>query len=250
MTWNRFANRFHGPICQIRDWYESDFEAVVPPCWFVGTALPHRVIAPASDYDRLRGSGGSATLSAATAVASHPWPYGSASSAERYVATLAGHAIEVFVPVGGPSTLPSAQQACNALHAVPARQRTHTRTVHLCPTAHPNSAPGRTIGGEAGSGVVTLFPYPSALTQNVVDNLIMHEIGHNFQGSLWQSSADVAVWTAAAARDTQSPSRYARENSGDDFCEFLIIFNTTRGTLCETSARTIFRHRWDQMLTY
>lgn len=106
------------------------------------------------------------------------------------------------------------------------------------------------MGGEAGSGVVTLFPYPSALTQNVVDNLIMHEIGHNFQGSLWHSGADVAAWTAAAARDTQSPSRYAQANSGDDFCEFLIIFNTVRGTLCETSARTIFRHRWDQMLTY
>ena len=165
MTWNRLFDddrdrlfddrgdslfgdhRFRGrrPMCSYREWRE--YQPLIPPCWFAGTALPHRVIAPASDYDRLRGSGGSATLSTATAVASHSWPYGSASSAQRFVAAFGVHSIEIFVPVGGPSSLPNAQQVCNALQAVPARQRTHTRTVHLCPNAHPNSTPGRTVGG-------------------------------------------------------------------------------------------------------
>ncbi len=243
-------NKFYGPICQVRDWFDSDFREVIAPCWFESATLPQRVIAPEGEYNRLRSNGGAATLSAATAIATYQWPYGTASNAERFIATLGGSSIEITLPVGGSATLPTARQVCDALKAVPSRHRMHTTAVILCPTPHPTSTTRRTVGGEAGSGTITLFPLTSAITQNDVDNRIMHEIGHNFQGSLWHSGADVATWTAAAARDARSPSTYAQSNSGDDFCEFLIIFNTVRGTLCEPSAQAIFRNRWNQMLTY
>lgn len=259
------SNRFYGPICQVRDWFESERRvfgasntatvsapqaSAASPCWFQLSLLPQRVIAPAGAFAGLRSRGGTATLPSATAIAAYSWPYGAASSAEQYLATIGGSRLEIIRPSGSSSTLPSAQQVCDAMRAVPTAQRIHTSKVILCPTPHPSSTTRATVGGEAGSGEVRLFPLRSTITQNDVDNRIMHEIGHNFQGSLWHSTADVADWGLAAARDAQAPSIYAQSNPGDDFCEFLIIFNTVRGTPCELAARTMFRYRWEKMLTY
>lgn len=259
------SNRFYGPICQVRDWFDGErrvFGAsnaatvsvspalASPACWFQLSLPPPRVIAPEAAFTALRSRGGTATLSSATAIAAYSWPYGPASNADQHLATIGGSRLEIIRPSGSSPTLPSAQQVCDAMRAVPAVQRLHTSRVILCPTSHPSSTARTTVGGEAGSGVVVLFPLRSAITQNDVDNRIMHEIGHNYQGVLWRSAADVSGWGAAAALDAQAPSTYARSNFGDDFCEFLIVFNTVRGTPCESAGRTMFRYRWEKMLTY
>ena len=258
------SNRFYGPICQLRDWFDSERRvfgasntatasatpaSASPPCWFQASPLPQRVIAPDGAFAALRSRGGSATLSPPTAMADHSWPYGVTSNAELYFATIGGHRLQIIRPSGSKPPLPSAQQVCDAMRAVPTVHRVHTSKVILCPTPHPSSTTRATVGGEAGSGEVRLFPLRSAITQNDVDNRIMHEIGHNFQESMWHSAADVAGWRMAATNDAQAPSTYARSNFGDDFCEFLIIFNTVRGTSCELVARTMFRNRWEKMLT-
>ena len=259
------SNRFYGPICQLRDWFDSERRvfgasntaavsvsptSAAPPCWFQLSLLPQRVIAPEGAFAALRSRGGTATLSSATAIAAYSWPYGPASSAEQYLATIGGSRLEIIRPSGSSPTLPSAQQVCEAMRAVPAVQRGHTSKVNLCPTSHPDSTTRATVGGEAGSGVVTLFPLRSTITQNDVDNRVMHEIGHNYQGNLWHSAVDVSGWGAAATLDSHAPSTYAQANFGEDFCEFLVIFNTVRGTPCESTARTMFRYRWEKMLTY
>lgn len=223
---------------------------VSAPCWFMVPPLPRRVVAPDGAFDALRRRGGTASLSAATAIASYRWPYGPPSNAEQHFATMSGRRLEIIRPAGTNPTLPTVQQVCDALQAVPSTHRQHTTKVMLCPTPHPNSTSRSTVGGEAGAGEVTFFPLSTAITQNDVDNRMMHEIGHNLQGSLWHSAADVAAWTAVATSDPQAPSVYAQTNFGDDFCEFLIIFNTVRGTPCELTARRLFPQRWDKMLTY
>ena len=54
----------------------------------------------------------------------------------------------------------------------------------------------------------------------------------------------------AAAADNRLPSEYAGTNPGDDFCEFNILFTTTRGTSCEATARQLYPNRWAAMLQY
>lgn len=259
------SNRFYGPICQVRDWYTEDRRVLgasaavsasskqasaSAPCWFETQPIPALVMAPDEAYVRLRRQGGTANLSAGTSLADYRWPHGPASEAQRFVATLGSQQVEILRPLSTVANLPSAQQVCHALQAVPAVQRAFTRRVILCPTPHPNSTARSTIGGEAGSGEVTLYPSSTPPTQNEVDNRIMHEIGHNYQGNFWHSRDDVAAWGAAAALDPQAPSRYAQGNSGDDFCEFLIIYNAVRSTACEAAARNLYGHRWSQLERY
>jgi hypothetical protein len=137
-----------------------------------------------------------------------------------------------------------------ALRALPASQRVLTNRVILSPTPHPDTTATATTAGEAGSGVITLFPMRNAQSQNDFDNRVMHESGHNYQGTIWRDGAAVGAWQVAATSDHRLPSPYAGSNSGDDFCEFGILYNTARGTPCEAQARQLYPNRWAKMVSY
>jgi hypothetical protein len=272
--------RYPGPICQTRDWFEDFDEGTLARTWSsspspIGTPTPAAapqaapaaatgdcaylnprgtgtVAAPQQAFDRLRGGSGPATISKPQPVSSYTWPYGPPSPAVEQQVTI-GQKVTVVSPAEAEArgkNLPTVNQVAEALRAIPAAQRARTTRVILCPRAHPASTATRTVAGEGGSGEITLFPVSGNQSQNDFDNRVMHESGHNVQGGLWTSSQDVKDWQDAAAKDNHLPSPYAGENAGDDFCEFLILFNAARGTPCEAAARQLYPNRWAKMLTY
>ena len=270
--------RFPGPICQTRDWFEalddgtlvrmrsplpspvgmagSGGPAQAPAsgaCSFLNPRLSGTVRAPQAEFDRLRGSSGAARISPARSRTSQTWQDGSSSAAVEQEIQIDNRTIRVIRPTdpeAAGKNLPTTAQLAEALRAIPANQLAHTNTVILSPRAHPGSTPTRTIAGEAGSGEITLFPTNGAQSQNDFDNRLMHESGHNYQGSLWRSAQGVQEWRTAAAADNRLPSPYAGENTGDDFCEFNILYNTARGTSCEATARQLYPNRWRKMVDY
>jgi hypothetical protein len=268
--------RYPGPICQTQDWYDGfDTGTLIrwrspPPstvgttpggtpsaipsaCTFIQPRMRGTVHAPAAAFERLRHNSGAATITHATPKTSQTWPDGTSSGALEQQITIDGQTIHVIRPTQADEAgknLPSTAQLAAALRALPTSQRAHTRTVLLSPRAHPRSTPTATIAGEAGSGEITLFPVGSTQSQNDFDNRVMHESGHNLQGSLWNSGTAVAAWTAVATADGNRPSHYAANNTGDDFCEFGILYNTTKRTPCESATQQLYPHRWAKMESY
>jgi hypothetical protein len=270
--------RHPGPICQTMDWYDGIDEGTLvrtrlaPPstigvvsgilqsaavlslsCTFVQPRPRGTVQAPQAAFDRLRSNSGAATITSPTPKASQTWRDGSTSGAIEQQITIDGQTIAIIRPTPADETgknLPTTAQLAEALRAIPKPQRVHTRTVILSPRAHPQSTATATIAGDAGGGEITLFPVGSVQSQNDFDNRVAHESGHNFQGILWTSGADVAAWGAAASADNNRPSPYAANNTGDDFCEFGILYNTTKGTPCEATTRQLYPNRWTKMQSY
>jgi hypothetical protein len=280
--------RYPGPICQTKDWYEIDDGTLVrwrseppavtgtpgsaaaanslpantgaaPPalatdaCSFLNPRTRDTVVAPQEAFDRLRRDSGPAKISPPQPVASQAWPHGGASAALSQDITIDGKPIAVVRPTDADAAgknLPSTAQLAEALRAIPASQRALTVKVILSPRPHPESTPSATIAGEAGSGEITLYPVNKSQSQNDFDNRVMHESGHNYQGSLWNSGTAVAEWQTAATADHRLPSPYAGANTGDDFSEFGVLYNTARGTSCEDSARQLYSNRWAKMVAY
>ena len=280
--------RYPGPTCQTKDWYREIDDGTLarwrsePPST-IGTpasgALPNRlpanaaqapapatdacsflnprtsdtVVAPQEAFDRLRRDSGPAKISAPQTTASQAWPHGGTSAAVAQEITIDGKAIAVIRPTDADAAgknLPSTAQLAEALRAIPAGQRARTAKVILSPRPHPESTPSATIAGEAGGGEITLFPVNKSQSQNDFDNRLMHESGHNYQGTLWNSGAAVGEWQTAATADHNLPSPYAGANTGDDFSEFGVLYNTARGTPCEASARQLYPNRWAKMTEY
>jgi hypothetical protein len=280
--------RYPGPICQTKDWYrEIDDGTLIrwrseppsaigtpasgaPPnrlpanaaqapavaadaCSFLNPRTTGTVVAPQEAFDRLRRDSGPAKISPPQPTASQAWPHGGTSAAVAQEITIDGKAIVVIRPTDADAAgknLPSTAQLAEALRAIPASQRARTAKVILSPRPHPESTPSATIAGEAGGGEITLFPVNKSQSQNDFDNRLMHESGHNSQGTLWNSGAAVGEWQTAATADHNLPSPYAGANTGDDFCEFGVLYTTARGTPCEASARQLYPNRWAKMAEY
>lgn len=226
---------------------------VTASCAYVDPVSRGIVIAPSSAFERLRSGAGSASVSAAEALESFAWHDGSRTAALRQTITLGNDSVRLTRPaddVLSAKNLPTPDQLAAALRAVPPAQRRTNTGIVLSPVPHPNSTARRTVAADAGGGAITFYPMSRAQTQRDVDLRLMHETGHNYQGTLWRSADDVAVWTNVIARDGNSPSPYAGANTGEDFCEFLVIYDTSRGTACEGAARRLYPNRWAQMARY
>jgi len=271
------ALNFPGPICQYWRWFDLDDgtlarmpspapatiglteseaeESVVASgdCSFLNPRLFGTVRVPQAAFDRLRGNSSAATVSSPQPIDAQNWRDGSSSAAAEQEIQIDGQTIRIVRPVDADATgknLPTTAQIAEALRAVPAHQRSYTSTVIVNPVAHPDSTSRRTIAGDAGSGTIFLYPVNSGQSQNDFDNRLMHESGHNYQGSLWHSGADVAEWGAAASSDSRRPSPYAAEGYGEDFCEFNILYIASRNTPCGEVGRQIYPHRWAKMVEY
>ncbi len=270
--------RYPGPVCTVRDWFDDIDEGtnsrmrspsqstVSQPaspgpsrvvasgvCAYLNPRAIGTVVASEEAFKRLRTASGQANVSIPQPTASQTWINGSATAAIELEITIDGQTIKLVRPTdadGAGKNLPTTSQLSEAFRAVPSAQRKHTKKVFLSPVPHPGTNANKEIGGEAGSGEITLFPVSTEQTQNDFDNRVMHESGHNYQGSLWQSAADAQAWGIAAEADKRRPSPYAATNFGEDFCEFNILFNAASGTPCEAVARQIYPKRWAKMLTY
>lgn len=273
--------RYPGPICQTRDWYDDIEDGTlartpspVPPstgsttpqvaakqvlkvsahgnCSFLNPQPVTNVVAPPEAFDRLRKSSGAPKISSPVTKADHVWPDSSRSAAIEQEVQIDGQKTVVIRPTDNDAkgkNLPTTQQVADALRAIPARQRAHTKRVIVSPTPSPNSSPGGTTAGEGSSGEIDLYPMSKSQSQNSFDNRMMHEAGHNLQEQLWKESG-AGQWKIVSDADPRPPSHYAATNSGDDFCEFNILYNAAKGTACEGIAKQIYPSRWKKMEEY
>jgi hypothetical protein len=219
-------------------------------CAYLNPVPKGTVQAPRASFDRLRRASGAARISGPQAVAAHTWPDKSSSAAVQQSIEIDGQTITVIRPpesVEAGKNLPSTKELAEALRALPADQRANTQRIIVSPTPSPESTGGRVVGGTASRGEIELFPVPDAQSQNDFDNRVTHESGHNTQGKFWSSAADVSEWQRYADADKIRPSPYAAQGAGEDFCEFLILFNAARDTKCEKMARGIYPNRWKKM---
>lgn len=222
-------------------------------CSYLDPRSSGTVRAPQASFDRLRQNSGTPRISSTQPINIQRWRNGSSSAAEKQNITIGAQTISIIRPTNANTTgrnLPTTTQIAESLRAIPAKQCAYTSTIIISPVPHPDSTVGYTIAGDAGSGTITLFPITRRQSQNDFDNRLMHEAAHNYQGSLWNSGAAVAAWGAAANRDNRHPSPYAATNYGEDFCEFNILYNTSRNTPCEIVAKRLYPHRWAKMAQY
>lgn len=276
--------KYPGPICQTKDWYDSIEDGTLArmpsplpsplgsptpqgsakkvskgiapagACSFINPRDSGTVIAPKKAFDRLRKNSGVAKISPPKSKTKQTWVDGSTSeSAIEQEIQIDGQKITVIRPTEDEAknkNLPTTEQVAEALRAVPAKQRAYTKEVIVSPKASPKSTKDKTIAGEGGSADITLFPVSTSQSQVDFDNRLMHENGHNFQAKLWHDTGDVGQWQIAADADKRRPSPYALETTGDDFCEFNILYNTAKGTSCEAIAKQIYPNRWEKREGY
>ena len=276
------ACKFAGPICQTKDWHQDVNDGTLartaspnpsvagsstpavpakrPPrvvakgkCAFLNPQSQGTVKAPEEAFDRLRRNSPAATISAPRQKASQVWPDKSTSPALELDVQIGTQKITVVRPTPdrtNGTNLPSVEQLAEALRAIPAEQRAATRTVTLSPTAAPGATrTGETIAGEAGDGEIILYPVKERQTQEDFDNRVTHESGHNYAQKVWDGPEGVSDWLAAVNADDRRPSPYAA-GDGEDFPEFLVLYNTAKGTPCEATAKQIYPNRWKKMQSY
>jgi hypothetical protein len=222
-------------------------------CAYLNPQSRGTVIASPEAFDRLRTKSGPATISPPESKAAYIWPDKSTSQAVAQEIQIDGQKIQVIRPTDDAAkgkNLPTTKQVSEALRAIPSEQRVHTNVVILSPTPAPETDALGKIVGEGGSGEITLYPVNDAQTQNDFDNRFTHESGHNTQETFWKGAGEVHEWQNAADADDRRPSPYAASRTGDDFSEFIVLFNAARGTPCEATAKKIYPNRWDKMEAY
>lgn len=272
------AYRFPIPICQAWNWYDVEdgtlarMPSPVPTalglpgseeeqpvvasgaCSYLNPVQSGTVAAPQAAFDRLRGNSSAARITSVQCIDGPAWGDGSTSATERQEIHIDGQTITIIRPSDGDAAgknLPTTAQLAEALRAVPANHRSHTSEIVVSPVAEPRSTPGRTIAADASRGKITFYPLAGAQSQNDFDNRVMHEAAHNYQEILWVNGATaVAAWGNAIRSDNRSPSPYATAGFGEDFCEFYVLFITSRGTACEGIGRQLYSHRWALMVEY
>jgi len=275
--------RFPSPICQVRDWYEPIDEGTLPrvatanpgvvgssglnpekptekaipkgECKYLVPPTTYSVQAPIAAFNRLRKFSSAAKISDAKSEDSYKWGNGATTPpAMRQEIEIDGQKMTLYRPADDEfkaKNLPTVKQLAEALRAVPKSQRAYTNTVILSPVPSTQSAKDGVIAGEGDGGSIWLYPLKEGQSQVDFDNRVMHECGHNYQQAFWHHlPEEIAVWKSFEITDSWYVSRYAIDNPGDDFCEFLILYNTAKGTPCEETARKMYPNRWRLMQAY
>ena len=202
---------------------------------------------PKEAYDRLRS--GKATTSGKQDAPGYKWPNGSTSPpASVQTVDVDGQKVKVYSPTNASDqqNLPTTDQVAESLRVLPPDQRSTVKDVVLSP----NPDADGNVGGRGGGGTVEMYKTGGTPTQRNVDYRMTHETGHTYQETKWPGPEDVKARGAAAKADGNSPSAYAGNNTGDDFCEFLNVYNATKGTKCEDAARSMYPKRYALMDKY
>jgi hypothetical protein len=221
------------------------------PCAFINPSNKRTVSASSEAFTRLRNRHGSATItSPQKKAAKRWWINGPVFRAIEQKIIITGHTIRAIRPLEADikgKNFPTIKQVAEALRTIPPDQLIHTHSFALSPKPSPK---GETTAGEGGSGEVVFFPVSTAQTQNNFDNRMMHECAHNYHAKFWAGPDGLTKWQDAADLDNRLPSLYCREGAGEDFCEFLILYNTTDGAECEVTCSKIYPHRWAKVAEY
>ncbi len=198
-------------------------------------------------------------------IDSHPFASGS-GPADRYEVEVAGRRIPVFYPVHIDPTqghLHTPQQVALTLAGLPPAELALVREVAINPGRSPSDAHFARVYGNpdfrayatAGAeGVISIFPTQHPQSQQALDRLMVHELGHVLSIGQWgdeETDPRWDAWKRAAASDGLSASTYAKEDPDEDFAESLAIYQAVRGTPHEAELRALFPARFallDQLL--
>jgi hypothetical protein len=80
-----------------------------------------------------------------------------------------------------------------------------------------------------------------------LENSMIHETGHVLSGKMWGDDTDGPQWKPwrdAIAKDKMTPSQYAKNSPGEDFSEFLVLYQSVKGTPAEAELRELMPERF------
>lgn len=222
-------------------------------CAWINPSQRQLVIPAQAAFDFLRVNSPAAVISQAKPKEAQTWHNGSVTAALEYTVTVGNHTIDLIRPVARLTqnkNLPTNDQIAKAIRTIPAYQRSATTKIIVNHIPIPRPANTPLIQADAGSGTINYYPFRRPTNQWIVDARSMHEFGHNFHNTVWNSSANVSRWGLARNLDVISPSAYAQTAIQEDFCEFNIIYIIASSTNCENQMRKLYPNRCSLMDQY
>lgn len=188
-------------------------------------------------------------------VASHTFASG-AAPARRHEVRVGDRTVPVYMPQSAQSNTHTVQEVARGLASLTPGALAQIDRVQVNPGQNPhdahwarvyNSPNFRSYMTAGSAGVVDIYPSNGRPSQNGLSNSLVHEVGHIVGQRNWGSSAQDGRWNGyrqAIAADGVAPSQYARNSPGEDFSEFLTLYNSVRGTSQEQELRALMPNRF------
>jgi hypothetical protein len=217
-------------------------------CSWVNDTKQFNVKPPAKDMQRLRAKSGTPKKTSSREDPNHTWEDKSTGPAQITTYEIDGKKYDVITPKTAPKgkNVPSDGQVAKALASVPPNQRSKVKDVTVEPTGQ--TYRGEEVGGDSQNGHVHLYPVAEKQDQGDYDTRMHHETGHAVAESVWTDNPEAyKKWQEAAAKDRPGPSRYANVDDGENFAEFLAMYNAAKGTPCEEAMRYWYPNRYAVM---
>ncbi|WP_082508434.1 PAAR domain-containing protein [Burkholderia sp. Leaf177] len=186
------------------------------------------------------------------------FPGGGEGAASRYVATVNGRPVNIYMPAQTPLPgygVPSQKEIAKALETIPPQQYKDLERVSINPVANAQDAIWQkkfndpTFSSAATASIdqgIAFYPWKDVSTfpQEYVDSTMLHETGHLWSQALWSDPTQKQGWQDAITSDGQPPSRYAQNNMTEDFAESANMYWSSKGTSCEAEGRKRYPARY------
>ncbi len=219
------------------------------------------MLPPVVSFDAARVARAAApyTVSQPTLVAGHAFA-GQKSDADRYVVTIGGKDVPVFVPHDGqfdPPVQHTIEEAAKALAQIPAASLAVVTELNLDPKQNPEDAFWAKTYGQANfrsymtcgsEGRIDVYPSDTDRDARYMADTMVHETGHAWSSRAWGENADApawAPWKEAARQDGLLPSTYAGSAPAEDVAESTALYLSVKGTPLADEYRQLYPHRFE-----
>lgn len=188
-------------------------------------------------------------------VASHGFASGEAK-AKRYDVRVGERSVPVFMPEPAAPNTHTINEVARGLATLTPGALSQIERVQVNPGANPHDAYWAKVYGEpnfrsymtaGAAGTIDIYPYGHYASQDGLNNSLVHEVGHIVSQRNWGNSNQDKRWDDyrnAIAADGIAPSQYGRNSPGEDFSEFLTLYNAVRGTSQEKELRALMPNRF------
>lgn len=183
----------------------------------------------------------------------------------RYIVTIGGQDVPVMLPAepnAEAGHFHTIEEVARGLAALSPALRAEITEVQVNPNPNPNddfwaqrygNPEFRSYMTAGADGIVGIYPCRYPQPQGNLDGSMIHEVGHVVSQRAFGSPSDPRwqQWQRAMEADPVAASGYARSSQGEDFAEFLQLYETVRGTPDEPHMRRLFPNRYrvlDQVL--
>ena len=199
------------------------------------------------------------TVSGPTLDAAHAFP-GSIRDADKFVVTIGGREVPVFLPHDGKFTPPvqhTAEDVAKALASLPAPSLGQVKQVNIDPIANPEDAFWARTYGMANfssymtcgsEGRIDIYPAQDPRDVKYLADTLVHETGHAWSNKAWGDDPQGpawAPWREAVRQDGLLPSTYAGSSPAEDVAESTALYLAMKGTPLADEYRKLYPKRFE-----